>query len=42
MVDMATPSHSWWEVLPDWVDDGSISKKRVDDVAVRIIAVCLN
>ena len=42
MVEMSTPSHSWWEALPDWVDDGSVSKKRVDDVAVRIIAVCLN
>ena len=38
MVEFATPAHSWWEALPEWVESGSVSKKRVDDAAVRIIA----
>ncbi len=38
MVEFAAPAHSWWEDLPEWVESGSVSKKRVDDAAVRIIA----
>ena len=38
MVELSTPSNSWWEALPDWVASGSVTKERVDDAALRIIA----
>jgi len=38
MVEFASPSHSWWEALPDWIESGSVTKERVDDAALRIIA----
>ena len=38
MVEFASPSHSWWEALPDWVEEGLVTKERVDDAATRIIA----
>ena len=38
MIDLATPSHSWWEALPDWVQSGAVTKERVEDAALRIIA----
>ena len=38
MVEFASPAHSWWEALPDWVEDGLVTKKRVNDAALRIIA----
>ena len=38
MVDLNTPSNSWWEALPDWVASGAVTKERVDDAALRIIA----
>jgi beta-glucosidase-like glycosyl hydrolase len=38
MVEFASPSHSWWEALPDWIESGSVTKERIDDAALRIIA----
>ena len=38
MVELSTPSHSWWEALPDWIEEGLVTKKRVNDAALRIIA----
>jgi beta-glucosidase len=38
MVEFSKPAHSWWEALPDWVASGSVTKERVDDAAIRIIA----
>ena len=38
MVEVGAPVHSIWEALPDWVEEGLVTKERVDDAATRIIA----